>query len=76
MERRVLWSWLLPQHTTMAQSPSVIALMEILYSTVPRASVNTVYTQMGFISGPDFSPTYRYIRPHTFYPILCKMIQV
>ena len=47
-----------------------------LYSTAPRASVNTVYTQMGFISGPDFSPTYRYIRPHTFYPILCKMIQV
>ena len=30
---------------------------------------------MGFISSPHFSPTYRYIHPHTFYPILCKTIQ-
>lgn len=46
------------------------------HSMAPRASVNTVYAQKGFISSPDFNLTDRYICPHTFYPILCEMIQV
>ena len=77
MQRRVLWSWVLLQHTTDGTAPICYGFSENqFYSTAPRASVNTEYTQMGFISGPDSSTTYPYILPHTlFTPYFAKLLR-